>query len=118
MISDNAPLIAFLGLMVLVLCGIGYFMRSALSAISSQAGVHAKKYAVSYVKGGCLMFIGAGVTFDQAYYALPDTVQSSMPWAPFVIFFWKPMAAAATVLVSFLDRSSQNAEYKSEQITP
>jgi len=107
--ENNAPLYAFCALVVVILTAIGYFMRSALTSISTQAGVHAKRYSIAYIKGACLMFIGAGVTFDQAFYALNDAVQATMPWAPYVIFFWKPMAAAATVLVGFLDRSSQTA---------
>ncbi len=105
----NYPLYFFAAFSFAILIGAGYFMRKALSSISSQAGEHAKLYARSYVKGGSLMFIGATVTFDQAYYALGVSVQANMAWAPYVIFFCKPVSAALTVLVGFLDHSIQKA---------
>lgn len=105
----NSPFYWFLGITLTLLGGIGYFLRGALFSISTIAAQHAKIYAVAYVKGGALIAIAAGGAFGTGYQALPPPMQASMPWAPYVIFFWLPISAGLAVLVAFLDRSAQTA---------
>ena len=107
----------FCAIALAVLAGMGYFLRATLSSVASVASIHAKIYALAYVKGGALMLIAAGAAFDTGFAALSQTVQQSMPWAIYVIFFWKPIAAALSVLVAFLDRSSQRADEGSSKAT-
>lgn len=99
----------FCAIALAVIAGMGYFLRATLSSVATVASIHAKIYAVAYVKGGALMLIAAGAAFDTGFAALPQAVQASMPWAIYVIFFWKPIAAGLSVLVAFLDRSTQRA---------
>ena len=110
----NEYLIAFLIIGSAILGGLGYFLRGALFSISSVASSHAKTYAVAYIKGGSLILITAGAAFGTAYSALPATMQATLPWAPYAIFFWQPITAGLGVLVAFLDRSAQTASKEAE----
>lgn len=108
----------FLASVAAVLALIVWFLRGALLGISSTAAEHAKTYAVAYVKGGALIFIAAGTAFDQGFSSLSASLQASMPWAPYAIFFWKPVAAGLAVLVAFLDRSIVRAKEEKAATTP
>ena len=99
----------FCAIILAILVGIGYFLRATLSAVATVASIHAKTFAVAYVKSGSLMFIAASGAFATGYSALPPALQGSMPWAPYAVFFMMPMTAALSVLVAFLDRSAQRA---------
>lgn len=102
-------LLSFLAVLLLILGGAGWFFRRTLETLSDSAAQHAKLYAVSYIKGTALISIAAGAAFDQAFQSLSPIMQASMLWAPYVIFFWKPIAGGLAVLVAFLDRSFQRA---------
>lgn len=105
----NYPLLAFGIVSVVGLGFLGWFLRGALFSISGLAAQHAKIYAIAYVKGGALILIAAFASFEQAYWALDEAFRNSMGWAPYVIFFSKPVTGALAVLVAFLDRSTQRA---------
>lgn len=105
----NASLAIFVGITCIILGGLGYFFRNTFSNIETIASEHAKIYAVAYVKGGALILIAAGAAFDTGFQALSPAFQATMTWAPYAIFFWKPIAGGLAVLVAFLDRSTQRA---------
>jgi hypothetical protein len=100
----------FLGLFAVGLAAVIYVFRGTWNSIANEMADHAKTYAIAYTVGGALIFIAAGTQFEQSYYALDGKMQDSMPWAPYVVFFWKPVAAGLTTLVAFLNRSIERAQ--------
>lgn len=111
----NYPFIAFVVVMIVVISAIVYFLRGAMFSITTVAASHAKTYALAYVKGGALITIAACASFQQAYYALDEAFRSTMPWAPYVIFFSTPITGGLAVFVAFLDRSTQRATEDAEK---
>lgn len=105
----NHSLLAFTAIMLCVMGLIGYFLRGALFSITSVAALHARIYAVAYVKGASLVYIAATAAFESAYWALDEGFRAGVGWAPYVIFFNKPISGGLAVLVAFLDRSTQRA---------
>lgn len=110
----NEYLIAFIAISLSILAGVCYFLRGTIQGITSTAAAHAKTYSVAYVKGGALILIAAGAAFETGYQTLAAPIQNTLQWAPYAIFFWKPIAAGLAVLVAFLDRSAQNATKEAE----
>lgn len=104
------PLYWFIATLLVPLAVFGWVLRSTIQELANQAKEHAKNYAIAYVKFGALAYISASTAFCQAYAALPAGMQSTMPWAPYFIFFSQPAIAGLGVLVAFLDRSVQRAD--------
>lgn len=111
----NYPLITFTVIAGVLIVLLGWFLRGALFSISSIASQHAKIYAIAYVKGGALILIASFASFEQAYWALDEAFRATLAWAPYAIFFSKPITGGLAVLVAFLDRSSQRASEDAEK---
>lgn len=113
----NYSLVVFAVTIVAVASFVGYFLRGAIFSISNVAASHAKTYALAYVKGGSLILIASFASFEQAYWALDPPFRDSMTWAPYMIFFSKPITGGLAVLVAFLDRSTQRATEEAGKAT-
>lgn len=103
----NPSLAIFAGICLVVIGGMGFFLRGALFNITTAAAEHAKIYAVAYVKGGALILLAMLASFDENFRNLTKEAAVLLPWWGWTILYLKPIAAALAVLVAFLDRSVQ-----------
>lgn len=100
----------FCALLVVIFSVVGYFLRSTIRELSTAAALNARAHAVAYFRSGALMAIAAGASFETAYQAVSPAMQATMSWAPYVIFYWKPITAALAILVAVLDRMNTNTK--------
>lgn len=113
------PFYAFIGLLLVTVGSVGWFLRDTIRDLRHYAERHAKTYAVAYVKGGALVLIAAGASFDETFKGMTKAAAVELPWWAWVSLFWKPIGAGLAVIVAFLDRSAQRAsESKTTAINP
>ncbi len=105
----NTSLYTFLALVLTIVGGSAWFFRGTLAELGNAAKDHAKLYAVAYAKGGALILIATGASFDETFKSLTKMEAMDLPWWIWVSLFWKPIGAGLAVLVAFLDRSVQRA---------
>ncbi len=109
-ISDNAPFVAFLLLLVLIVFGSVWFFKDTIKELRDLAKEHVGSYAIVYVKGGTLILIAVGTSFKEVFQPITATQADSFAWWDWVIKFSAPIISGLAVLAAFLDRSAANAQ--------
>src|SRR5690242_4238949 len=84
-ISDNAPFIAFLILLVLIAFGSVWFFKDTLKELRDLATKHVGSYAIVYVKGGTLILIAVGTSFKEVFQPITSTQAENFAWWDWVI---------------------------------
>lgn len=112
------PLIVFASIFLVMVIGLVYFLRGALFSITTVAAQHAKIYAVSYVKGSCLVLISMGSTFKETWQPVTLAQAQTFQWWDYVIKFEAPLLAGLSVLAAFLDSSKNKADEVAAKVDP
>lgn len=110
----NGPLIGFLVLALSILVAGRYLFSGVLEEMKQQAKVHARYYALAYIKCFALVAIASGACFTETFWGLSKQEAAGYAWWNWAIAFWKPVAAGLATLCAFLDRSGQTATAKKE----
>lgn len=111
-ITDNAPFIAFILLLVLIAFGSVWFFKDTLKELRDLAAQHVGAYAIVYVKGGTLILIAVGTSFKEVFQPITAAQASNFAWWDWVIKFSAPIISGLAVLAAFLDRSAATAQVK------
>lgn len=121
-ISENAPFIAFVLLLVFLVMGSVWFFKDTLKELRELAKEHVGSYAIVYVKGGTLILIAVGTSFKEVFQPITALQADNFAWWDWVIKFSAPIISGLAVLAAFLDRSAatakQNQQVKEDSAPP
>lgn len=105
----DSPLAWFIAVLLIGALLLSLFLHGAVSNIKNVIAEHAKIYAISYIKGGCLILIAVGTGFKETFGPITTAQAATFAWWDWVIKFSAPILAGLAVLAAFLDQSVQRA---------
>lgn len=108
------PLTWFLVFCVAVWGTVLYFWRGALKELSRQASAHARAYAIAYARGSALVLIASISSFIEVFEKLSPDTAVVLSWWMWLTLFFKPVLAALTTLVAFMDSSVARVKLAAE----
>lgn len=97
-------LAAFCILLAVIIGAPIILMRSALVEIGRAAAMHARTYTADYVRCTALIVLALIIGFSDTFkdFATNEEAMRQLTWIGWTIMFLKPIAAAITTLVAFL----------------
>jgi hypothetical protein len=103
--APSMGLYAFVVGLVVIVGGLGFFLRGMFSQLAASAAQHASTYALAYAKGSALIAIAMFASFQETWGMVTASDVRLWQWWDYFIALTKPIAAGLAVLVAFLDRS-------------
>lgn len=103
----STPAIIFVAFIVVVWGSVIWLFKGVFKGISHAAAENVKRYAPAYAKGGALIAIAAFSSFVEIFEKLSSDVASVLPWWAWLTLFSKPVIAALTTYVAFVDRTME-----------
>lgn len=97
----------FLGFVLIVWGSVIWFARDVFKGVMKHAAENVKVYAPAYAKGGALMAIAAFSSFVDVFEKLSSETAAMMSWWVWLTFLSKPVIAALTTYVAFVDRTME-----------
>lgn len=94
---------------------LAFFLRGLLKNLADAAAEHAKNYAGAYAKGAALMALAIATQFDDTFRTLTREQADALNWWGWCVLFSKPLAAALTAILGFMDQSVARAKASREE---
>lgn len=105
----NYAFICFCSSVLLLAIAFAWAFRGVFKTLINTATEHAAVYSAAYVKGACLIYIGAGTTFKEVFQPVTIDQAALFSWWDWYIHFNAPIITGASLLAAFLDKSVQRA---------